>query len=84
MSVTPSIALVMRYWCAIGTIGTVTPASARDLRCVHPAREHHGLGFDGAVVGDDARTLPSRTTRSVTARSGLDGDARLFAPPRNA
>ena len=52
---TPSTALVIRYWCAIGTIGTVTPASAATS----------GVYMPHASTTDSASIVPWSVTTCV-------------------
>ena len=45
---------MIRYSCAIGTIGTFTPGERADLLREHPARVDDDVGLDLALVGDDS------------------------------
>ena len=62
-----------RYSCAIGTIGTFTPASRADLGREHAARVDDDLGLDRALVGLDAgRRGRARRRSPVTRVFGRD------------
>ena len=69
---------MIRYWCAIGTIGTLTPASAATSGVYIPHAATTVSASIGAVVGDDAgRPGPRRRRGRSTRTSGLDGDAAV-------
>ena len=74
----------MTYWCAIGTIGTLTPASAATSVVYIP---HARTTVSASTVPwsvTTALTRPSRTTRSVTRTPVSTATPRDFAPPMNA
>ena len=77
-------AFVIRYWCAIGTIGTLTPASARPRACTSRTRGRRARPRSSRSPSRSTSTpvtRPSRTTRSVTRCSPTRPDA---APARPA
>ena len=60
----------------------VDAGERRDLGRVHPARQHHRLGFDRAVVGDDVRDAPAVDDEVGDPHAGLDRDAAIRARRR--
>jgi hypothetical protein len=69
--VTPSIGLVTRYWCAIGTTGTVSPTIA-PISCAQ---------MPPASTTTSQRTVPSSVSTPATRRpSALT--PRTFTPVR--
>ena len=76
---------MIRYSCAIGTTGTLTPASAPISPREHPARVDDDLRLDVALVGLDAGDAAALDARSPVTRVFVrDLGAARGARPRRA
>ncbi len=81
---TPSTALVMRYWWAIGTMGTVTPASAATSVVYMPQAATTVSAVISPWSVTTRRMRPPSTTRSVTRVLASTVTPLAFAAPSRA
>ena len=80
----------MRYWCAIGTIGTLTPASAATCGVYIPHAATTVSASHRAVIGDDADGPAALDQDVGDPHAGLDAhperlraaDERVGEPAR--